>query len=279
MGCPKNPRTGHPGLTGEQTLRLIILRQLTGWTYAELACHLADSATYRAFSRVGALLAPPSKSAVAEHIRRVRPETLDALNQLVVTSPAARAVEKARTVRMDATVVPVAIHHPTDSGLLSDAVRVLDRRRLRVEQASGFGAYHRHRRRAKRRAIEIEHLAPQAVRRRTACYRELGRLTDATASYATYALAHLEALPRPPTRDRLRTPLGTFLPRVAQVIDQTTRRVLQGETVPADEKLVSLFEPHADVIVKDRRDTYDGHQILLTTGRSGLCQSTRETSH
>ena len=64
--------------------------------------------------------------------------------------------------------------------------------------------------------------------------------------------------------------LSTLLPRVAQVIDQTTQRVLHGEPVPADEKLVSLFESHADVLVKDRRDTYYGHKIFLTTGGSGL---------
>ena len=61
-GCPTNARTGRPGLSGEQTLRLLIVRQLTGWTYAELAFHLADSMTYRAFCRVSALTATPSKS-------------------------------------------------------------------------------------------------------------------------------------------------------------------------------------------------------------------------
>jgi IS5 family transposase len=46
--------------------------------------------------------------------------------------------------------------------------------------------------------------------------------------------------------------------------------VLHGESVPAPEKLVSLFETHTDVIVKDRRDTYYGHKIFLTGGASGL---------
>lgn len=125
--CAKNPRTGRPGLTGEQTLRLLVVRQLTGWTYAELAFHLADSATYRAFCRIGALTKTPSKSALAATLRHVRPATLATMNDQLVTSAAARAVEPARTVRMDATVVPVAIHAPTDSNLLIDAVRVLDR--------------------------------------------------------------------------------------------------------------------------------------------------------
>lgn len=269
-GCPTNARTGRPGLSGEQTLRLLIVRQLTGWTYAELAFHLADSVTYRAFCRVSTLTATPSKSALAATLRRVSPRTLAALNEQLVTSAVARRVEPARTVRMDATVVPVAIHPPTDSTLLLDAVRVLDRLLRQATIAGRFTAYHRHLKRAKRRAMEILHVAPQATARRRACYRELIAFTEATATYATCALAHLESLSPTPVRDRVRAALRALLPRVARVIEQTTRRVLHEESVPAAEKLVSLFEPHADVLVKDRRTTYYGHKIFLTTGRSGL---------
>ena len=55
-----------------------------------------------------------------------------------------------------------------------------------------------------------------------------------------------------------------------QVYDQTFRRVIQGESVPADQKVVSIFEEHTDVIVKDRRDTHYGHKICLTGGASNL---------
>jgi IS5 family transposase len=40
--------------------------------------------------------------------------------------------------------------------------------------------------------------------------------------------------------------------------------------VPASEKLVSLFEPHADIIVKGGRDVQYGHKLNLATGKSGL---------
>lgn len=271
--CPKNPRTGRPGLTGEQTLRVLVVRQLTGWTYDELAFHLADSATYRAFCRIDALAKPPSRSALAAAVERVQPATLAAMNDQLVTSGAARKVEPARTVRMDATVVPAAIHHPTDSNLLWDAVHGLDRLLLRMNRVAGFTAYHRHHKRAKRRALEIAHLAPQKAARRRACYRELLDVTQATVSYAACALAHVEGLPAAavtPAQVDVRDEIAALLPLVAQVMDQTERRVFQGEAVPADEKLVSLFEAHVDIIVKDRRETYYGHKIYLTTGRSGL---------
>lgn len=188
-GCAKNAHTGRPGLTGEQTLRILVVRQLTGWTSAELAFPLLDAATYRAFCRLGALTPTPSKSALAATLRRVRPATLATMNDALVTSAEARTVDPARTVRMDATVVPVAIHPPTDSSLLCDAVRVLDRLLRHTERASGFTAYHRPVKRAKRRAMEIPHLAPQAVARRRACYRDLLAYADATATCATCARA------------------------------------------------------------------------------------------
>ncbi len=35
-------------------------------------------------------------------------------------------------------------------------------------------------------------------------------------------------------------------------------------------KIVSIFETHTDIIIKDRRDTYYGHRICLTGGASNL---------
>ena len=57
---------------------------------------------------------------------------------------------------------------------------------------------------------------------------------------------------------------------ILQVISQTERRVFDGETVPASEKCVSLFEPHTDLIVKGVRDVQYGHKINLASGRSGF---------
>jgi len=55
-----------------------------------------------------------------------------------------------------------------------------------------------------------------------------------------------------------------------RVVDQTRRRVLDGEKVPATDKVVSVFEPHTDIIIKDRRQVLYGHKLLLATGASGM---------
>jgi hypothetical protein len=67
-----------------------------------------------------------------------------------------------------------------------------------------------------------------------------------------------------------RAEVDHYLPLIARVITQTQRRVFDGQTVPAGEKLVSLFEPHADIIVKGRREVQYGHKLNLATGQSGL---------
>ena len=64
--------------------------------------------------------------------------------------------------------------------------------------------------------------------------------------------------------------VGGYDALLARVVDQTRRRVLGGETVPAAEKIVSLFEPHTDIIVKGGRGTHYGHKVNLATGRSGM---------
>jgi IS5 family transposase len=61
-----------------------------------------------------------------------------------------------------------------------------------------------------------------------------------------------------------------FLALSDRVLDQTRRRVLDGQSVPAAEKIVSIFEEHTDIIKKDRRDTYYGHKICLTAGASSM---------
>ena len=48
------------------------------------------------------------------------------------------------------------------------------------------------------------------------------------------------------------------------------RRVLEGEQVPSREKIVSIFEPHTDIVVKDNRETRYGHKVCLTGGKSSL---------
>ncbi len=172
------------------------------------------------------------------------------------------------------TAVEALIHHPTDASLLWDSVRVLNRL-LRVAQKrypEAVAAYHDRTRASKKLARNID----QARRddERKVLYRRLVRYTEEVAEYARKALVGLRALRLASSeavrRDLLAEQLSATLDLARRVISQTRRRVFQGQKVPAAEKVVSIFEPHTDIIEKGQRETVFGHKVCLTVGDSPL---------
>jgi IS5 family transposase len=100
-------------------------------------------------------------------------------------------------------------------------------------------------------------------------YRELiaaTRATWAALHQAAERLANISGM----AAERWRARVGHYLPLIERVLAQSERRVLHGLAGPAGEKLVSLFEPHADIIVKGTREVQYGHKLNLATGKSGL---------
>ncbi|MBA2244935.1 MAG: ISNCY family transposase [Gemmatimonadota bacterium] len=265
-----NPHTGSRGMSGDQVLRVLIVKQMNGFSYEQLHFHLLDSASYRTFCRFGALEKVPARSTLAENLKKVRPQTLERINRLLLSYAAVQGVEKGRKVRIDSTVVETNIHPPTDSSLLWDGVRVLTRLLGEAREVCGFSEWSDHRRRAKRRALAVQNA--KAHEARLSAYRDLLQATRRTVGYAQGALAALSAQAGAAgtAPEGLREELEEMLLWVGMVIDQTERRVLWGEVVPAEEKVVSLFEPHTDIISKEKRETQFGHKINLTGGASGL---------
>src|SRR5512139_1512211 len=100
----KGTKAGRAGLSGEQVLRAAVLKQMHGWSYEALAFHLADSPSFRSFCRVGMMERAPKRSALAENIKRVRPETFEQVNKLIVGRAKKLGIENGKTVRIDSTV-------------------------------------------------------------------------------------------------------------------------------------------------------------------------------
>jgi IS5 family transposase len=256
-------RHGREGMTAEQVVRCALVKQMFGSSYEDLAFQLSDSLGLRGFCRLSPSAASPKRSTLQANIASIRAETWEAINKALVLNARARKVENGRWMRTDTTVVESNIHHPLDSSLLFDGVRVLTRTLLRAREEYGTTACN-HRQRAKRRAVAILHVGTMA--KRIPLYKDLLKIAHRTVRAAEKAL---EQLTRRHAFGFVAT-LSHFLPLVKRVIDQAERRVLKGESVPSSEKIVSLFEPHTDIIVKDRRDTHYGHKVTLSTGRSGL---------
>jgi transposase, IS5 family len=137
-----------------------------------------------------------------------------------------------------------------------------------ADALAGSLEWRNHRRAAKKRAQAIKYARNRESRSQS--YRELIKLTRATLAYADQAATLVGQALDPRAVALWQAEFRYYRPLIERVIAQTERRVIHGEAVPASEKIVSLFEPHADIIVKGGREVQYGHKLNLTTGRSGL---------
>jgi len=267
--------TGAEGMSAEQVLRAAIIKQMETYSYEELAFHLLDSVCYRGFCRIGIADKGFQKSALCNNIKAISPETWEAINRILVAYGQEKWIEKGKQVRVDCTVVSSNIHEPTDSSLLWDCVRVLTRMLGQINER--FDEldipFSDHTRRAKRRMLGI--MNANNKNNRDKKYEDLLKATHKTVKYGLKAVSLLETHPfvnssLAETARGMAEELKEIIRLTYKVIDQTTRRVIHDESVPACEKIVSIFEPHTDIIVKDRRDTFYGHKVCLTGGGSNL---------
>jgi IS5 family transposase len=257
-------RAPHPLTRGrhatpiEVILRLLVVQHLYGCSYAQVEHFVADSLVLRQFCRVD-LEPVPDDTTLIRWANLIGSETLTALNERVVALARQLKVTRGRTLRVDSTVVETNIHHPTDSHLLGDGVRVLSRllRRAKavVGPAAGLGqdACRSRTRRVRRLTQQVQRAArrkgEQAAAAMQETYRKLLRVTEQTRTQAQQVCQVLREQ-SDARAQRLVAQFEYFLPLVEQAITPATRRVLKGEVLPAKVTLLNLFEPHTQVITR-----------------------------
>jgi IS5 family transposase len=263
-------RAGAKGMSADQVLRCAIVKTLFEFSYEELAFHIVDSHSLRWFSRIGIAEEGFRKSALNRNIKAITDQTWEIINHQILGYAEQQGIEKARKVRTDCTCVESNIHQPSDSTLLWDSVRVLTRlmERSRDEYGLKFSFLHNRKRRAKRRMMAV--LNAKNPQQRKTAYVDLLKVSDSVLDYARQTIEVIKKTHINPAMFPLYADLEHFARLTEKVIDQTKRRVVLGQAVPAREKVVSIFEEHTDIIVKDRRDTLYGHKICLTGGASNL---------
>jgi transposase, IS5 family len=282
---PHTQQTGRPSTPVEVILRMIIVKHLYGWSYDETEYNVSDSLVLRQFCRVY-LNSVPDDTTLIKWANLIQPHTLHELLDHVTELARSLKVTRGRKLRTDGTVVETNIHHPTDSTLLGDAVRVLSRtlrkaRKVLTDPAALSPAHFRDRTRSARRQVKR---IMEAARRRgeaaadqlQAAYRQLLATARASQRQAQRVAQALKQQ-ADDQATRLADQLHTVLPRVARVIDQTVRRVLGGEKVPATEKLVSLFEPETALISKGKpaHPTEFGRVLWLDEVEGGIVSGYR----
>ena len=262
-------KTGASGMSADQILRTAIVMRLFDFTYEQLAFHIYDSRCLRRFCRIGIADKGFQKSALNANIKRLSQQTWEAILRDLLGQAKDEEIEKGRVVRIDCTVVESNIHKPSDSCQLWDCIRVLTRLLQKTRDSVGARiVFSDHQRVAKRRMTGIQYAKNKDQRR--PLYEDLLKYTRKVIGYARKAEAILEEQFSHIQSIVFLDEIKHYTALAEQVYDQTYRRIIHDESVPAHQKVVSIFEEHTDIIVKDRRDTHYGHKICLTGGPSNL---------
>ena len=273
---PKTLTAGRKSTPVEVILRMLAIKHLYDLSYEQTVLQVADSLVLRQFCRVY-FEAVPDQSTLCRWANLIQPPTLQAFNQRIMNLAIDSKLTRGCKLRMDGTVVETTIHHPTDSRLLADSVRVLGRTLTRAKKLLGAGTrlstvlFRNRQRSAKQAARKIAGLSRRGREQLKPQYQRLVQTTKATVRQAEQVLAELESRAASEGQHLIEV-LQTFMPRAQQVLDQTVRRVFGGEKVPSAEKLVSIFESHTDIIRrgKPNKPTEYGHKIWLGEVEGGF---------
>jgi transposase, IS5 family len=278
--APQSLTRGRHSTPVEVILRMLVVRRLYDWTYEETEQFVGDSLVLRQFCRLS-LKRAPDDTTLIRWANLIGPATLEQMHERVVALARQLHITRGRKLRTDGTVVATSIHHPTDSSLLADGVRVLSRlvgraKTLLGETAStGRDLFRDRTRSAKRWARRIAASTRQrgetATEQRSAAYERLVTITEASLEQAHHVVRQLGEKARETGRG-LQEGLHQFVPLVEQVLEQACRRVFSGESVPASQKLVSLFEPHTQIIRRGKlnQPTEFGRKVWLDDVDGGI---------
>ena len=274
----KRSKRGRPPVPIEVTLRLMVLRRRKQWSYRQIEQEVRDSPSYRSWVRVYDQRVP-DHSTLNDLERLIRVQTQHQINERLLVLAQSFHLTQGDKLRLDASVTETNIRYPTDSGLLVDGVRLLSRwlkcaaallpRKLRER-----GVCRNRVRSARRRARMIRQWSrstPKQERHQQArkgaithLYGELIQIASTTLNQASQAAEQLSQQKSNLIAEGLVLQFNQLRPLIERVINQATRRVLQGEAVPAQEKVASLWEPHTQIIRRGKpqpHETEFGHKV------------------
>jgi IS5 family transposase len=220
--------------------RMLALKHLYNWSYADTVRFVSDSLVLRWFCRI--YLNPFCDSKTLLRLANlIQPDTLRLANRRLDAIAYELRLTRWRKLRTDGMVVETNIHHPTDSSLLADGVRVLSRMFKRVKAVLQQGGQlaantlrdrNRSARRAARRIHEASRRSGEEAKAHVQeAYRRLVRITQASVAQARRVLAALKCH-NDKRVQKLQATLERFIPRLEQVIAQTRRRVFEGGRCP-----------------------------------------------
>src|SRR3989442_1432216 len=235
----KSAVRGGPGTPAAVVFRMLVLKHLYDWSFEECEREVRGSLAYRAFCHIGCE-AVPDDTTLIRVAQALGPEVLKAMLERLVSLARQRKVVRGRKLRVDTTVVETNIHHPTDSTLLQDGVRVITRTLHKIRRWVGQLRFRDRRRSASRRvfsiAVECRQLGEEGQAGLKKLYRQLMGTTRAVVRQAGQAVGQAKRRAKPLTPPR--RPRGQGLCQQVKVrralapaaLGETRARPLRGGT-------------------------------------------------
>jgi IS5 family transposase len=256
---------GRPGLSYWQILVLTAVRLGCNFDYDRLQNLAEEHRSLRRIMGIGSWEDNAPQTGfdwrrLNHNIRKIRPETLEKINGLVVACGHRLQPEAAQAVRGDSFVVETNIHHPTDASVLADGLRKVLQLGYVLALALGLQGWrqHKHLQKQVRQLVRSINQACKSKRagaaeRRKQAYQPLFRLARRQLRRARQLLRQVEQLEASGRAELLAIQaqareLRQFVELTEQAADQGRRRVVEGEAVPNLEKILSVFEPHTELI-------------------------------
>jgi transposase, IS5 family len=261
---PRSTRTGRRGLAPDRLLRCCVMKHLKGWSFRDLERELRSNLVYRRFTHFDADTTPDF-TVFSRSFALLSPAVTAEIHQRVVSLACEQGVAQGRRLRTDSTVVESNVHYPTDSSLLGDGIRVLSRSLERIANECKSGALEvvNHGRAVNHRLLEISRAAKSLTeanqQRMRGSYQKLMGLTRSVLRQASevvqrWGKGRLKVVGQILRVGTQISQLRHFLPLVENVIRQTQERVVKGNS-QVEDKVLSLFEPHTEVIRKGKAHT------------------------
>ena len=261
--CPKSRTRGRLGVPAEIVLRMLLLKHIRDWSFAELEREVRPNLLCREFTRIGSGKVPDAKT-LGRQAHALGPEVIAQIHQRLVELAVENKVVQGRKMRVDTTVVESNIHYPTDSSLLGDGNRVLTRLMKKVTAiAGGVGTKLRNSMRSVQRHVAQIARASRAKgekgkQKLDPLYGKLLQITDRVMAQArrfsvqiSQGVKRSSDVLRQAKLQGLKAQMDDMVETVGKVVHQTKARVFGGDTHVAG-KILSIFERSTEVIRKGK---------------------------
>jgi len=255
--------------TSENILRALIVQHLEGLPFRETVIRIGSDSFLQDFLRM-------RKRPVMDFtfldkcFLAIEPKTWKHVNELLGQYGVAEDMVHTNVIRTDTTVVESNIHHPTDASLLWDTWRVASRLlKQAMEIAPGCCPHRLHDRKIKRLYLYVTRYMPSKSESRQRTVKTQFRTLIERSEWIV-AVAEdfctVQAGPRGNSAlAAVALKLQAYLPAMKKVVAAARRSQVDGETVPAKQRVFSLFEPHTELVKRGRRHkpVEFGHKVLL----------------